>query len=177
MKSESKNIYCIDSSAFITMHRHYPYRILPDLWKQIEDLFKKKRIFSHEIVYEEIVPASGTKDELSKLIAKYKSSFYPITNRQGQIALEILANFPRLIDPRSKKDEADPWVIALSREKMEGENLFGKNSDIVIVSSESEKSDTKIPAVCKHYDVSHLNLFEFFEDNGWEFSMKKNSES
>lgn len=159
------------------MHRHYPHRILPDLWKHIEDLFKRKRIFSHEIVYEEIVPGSGTKDELGKLIAKHKSSFYPITNRQGQIALDILANFPRLIDPRSKKDEADPWVIALSVEKMEGENLFGKNSDIVIVSAESEKSDTKIPAVCKRYDVRHMNLFAFFEDNGWEFSMKKRSEN
>ncbi len=173
MKSEDENKYCIDSSAFITMHRYYPHRILPDLWMQLEELFKKKRILSHDMVYEEIVPDSGSKDMLSKLITKYKSSFYSITNRQGQLALEILANFPRLIDPRSKKDEADPWVIALVIEKMKGVNLFGKESDIVIVSAESEKSDTKIPAVCKHYDVRHMNLFEFFENNNWQFSIRK----
>ena len=122
---------------------------------------------------DEIVPATGIHDELGKWIAKHKSSFYPITNRQGQLALQILSNFPRLIDPRSKKDEADPWIIALVVEKMEEENLFGKDSDFVIVSAESERSVTKIPAVCKHYNVRHLNLFEFFEDNGWEFSMTK----
>jgi hypothetical protein len=56
---------------------------------------------------------------------------------------------------------------------MEEENLFGKDSDYVLVSAESEKSDTKIPAVCRHFQVRHLNLFQFFEDNGWEFSMRK----
>ncbi|MDP2207210.1 MAG: DUF4411 family protein [Bacteroidota bacterium] len=175
MKSETSNIYCIDSSAFITMHRHYPHRMLPDLWKHLEELLKKKKVLSHEMVYDEIVPATGAKDEIGKLIAKYKSAFHPITNRQGQLALQILANFPRLIDARSKKDEADPWIISLVIERMESENLFGKDSDLVIVSAESEKSDTKIPAVCKHYKVRHMNLFEFFEDNGWQFTMSKKS--
>ncbi|MBX9784089.1 MAG: DUF4411 family protein [Chitinophagaceae bacterium] len=41
------------------------------------------------------------------------------------------------------------------------------------MSAESEKSDTKIPAVCKYFKVRHLNLFQFFEDNGWVFSMGK----
>ena len=50
------------------------------------------------MVYDEIVPSSGPKDDIGKLIAKYKSSFYPITNKQGQLALQILSNFPRLID-------------------------------------------------------------------------------
>lgn len=139
----------------------------------MEELFKHKKMFSHEMVYDEIIPSSGAKDEIGKLIAKYKSSFYPITNKQGQLALQILANFPRLIDARAKKDEADPWIISLVIEKMEEESLFGKDSDFVVVSAESEKSDTKIPAACKHFKVRHMNLFQFFEDNGWEFSVSK----
>ena len=127
------------------------------------------------MVYDEIVPASGSKDDIGKLISKNKSSFFAITNRQGQLALQILANFPRLIDARAKKDEADPWIISLVIEKMEEENLFGNDSDFVVVSAESEKSETKIPAVCKYYKVRHMNLFQFFEDNGWEFSMVKKS--
>jgi len=127
------------------------------------------------MVYDEIVSDSGPKDDIGRLIAKYKSSFFSITNKQGKLALEILANFPRLIDPRAKRDEADPWIIALVIEKMEEENLFGKDSDFVVVSAESEKSDSKIPAVCKHFNVRHLNLFQFFEDNGWKFSMTKRS--
>ena len=172
MMSEN-NIYYIDSSALITVNRYYPSKVFPDLWKYFEELLKKKRIFSHEMVFDEIVPVSGPKDEIGKLIARHKSSFCPITNKQGQLALKILANFPRLIDPRAKKDEADPWIIALVIEKMDELNLFGKDSDFVVVSAESEKSDTKIPAVCKHFKVRHMNLFQFFEDNGWEFTTSK----
>lgn len=172
MKSEN-NIYFIDSSALITVNRYYPSKVFPDLWKYIEELLKRKRMFSHEMVFDEIVSTSGPKDEIGKLIAKHKSSFCPITNKQGQLALKILSNFPRLIDPRAKKDEADPWIIALVIEKMEEVSLFGKDSDFVVVSAESEKSDTKIPAVCKYFKVRHMNLFQFFEDNGWEFSTSK----
>lgn len=175
MKSENPNIYFIDSSALITVNRFYPAKVFPDLWKQLEELFKKKKMFSHKMVYDEIVPSSGSKDDIGKLISKNKSSFFAITNRQGQLALQILANFPRLIDARAKKDEADPWIISLVIEKMEEENLFGNDSDFVVVSAESEKSETKIPAVCKYYKVRHMNLFQFFEDNGWEFSMVKKS--
>ncbi|TAL60429.1 MAG: DUF4411 family protein [Bacteroidetes bacterium] len=172
MKSEN-NIYFIDSSALITVNRYYPSKVFPDLWKYIEELLKRKRMLSHEMVFDEIVPTSGPKDEIGKLIAKHKSSFCPITNKQGQLALKILSNFPRLIDPRAKKDEADPWIIALVIEKMEEVSLFGKDSDFVVVSAESEKSDTKIPAVCKYFKVRHMNLFQFFEDNGWEFTTSK----
>ncbi|NUN09079.1 MAG: DUF4411 family protein [Ignavibacteriaceae bacterium] len=174
MKSD-KNIYFIDSSALITINRFYPKNIFPDLWEQIEDLFKKKRMFSHQLVYNEIVNDKTPKDEIGKLIARHHSAFYPITNKQGQLAVKILATFPRLIDPRAKKDEADPWIIALVLEKMEDEDIFGDASDFVVVSSESEKSETKIPAVCKHFKVRHLNLFQFYAENGWEFSMKRRS--
>lgn len=172
MKHEN-NIYFIDSSALITVNRFYPSSVFPDLWKQIDELFRMKRMVSHEMVYNEIIPDSGPKDDIGRLISKHISSFYPITNKQGQLAVKILATFPRLIDPRAKKDEADPWIIALVIEKMEEVNLFDKDSDFVLVSAESEKSDTKIPAVCRYFKVRHLNLFQFFEDNGWEFSMKK----
>ncbi|MCJ7448983.1 MAG: DUF4411 family protein [Bacteroidales bacterium] len=174
MKSED-NIYFIDSSALITDNRFYPKKVIPDLWIYIEELFQQKKLCSHDMVYNEIIPSSGPKDDIGKLIHKFKSSFYPITNKQGQLALQILANFPRLIDPRAKKDEADPWIIALVIEKMEAVDIFGNASDYVVVSAESEKSDTKIPAVCKHFKVRHMNLFQFFDANGWEFVMNKKS--
>ena len=125
------------------------------------------------MVYDEIVPTSGTKDEIAVLVANYKDSFFPISNRQGQLALQILQQFPRLIDAQAKKDQADPWVIALILERMEAVGLFGSKSDYVVVSSESERSSHKIPAVCKHFDVRHMNLFQFFADNGWQLTINK----
>lgn len=173
MKSKLTNIYSLDSSVLITIQRYYPKSVIPDLWAKLDGLFSEDRVFSHEMVFNEIVPVSGAKDDLAKLLFKYKAAFHPISNRQGQLALQILSTFPRLIDPQSKKDQADPWVVALVLEKMESEELFGKDSEYVVVSAESEKSTTKIPAVCKHFSVRHLNLFEFFKDNGWQFSVSQ----
>ena len=175
MKPKSENIYCIDTSALVTMHRFYPFRILPDLWKHLEELFKTKKILSHDFVYDEIVPETGIKDDLAKLVAKHKVCFRPISKRQALLVPQILSLFPHLIDPRSKKDQADPWIISMVIEMMEEISLFGNDSDYVIVSTESKNSPNKIPAVCKHYQVRHLNLFEFFEDNGWQFSLSKKS--
>ena len=175
MKSKSENIYCFDSSALLDIHRYYPRTVIPDLWAETEQLFTDGRIVSHSIVFDEIVPASGSKDEIARLVSNHKASFFPITNRQGQLALQILQQFPRLIDPLAKKDQADPWVIALVLERMESEGLFGAKSDYVVVSAESERSSQKIPAVCKHFDVRHMNLFQFFTDNGWQLSLTKKS--
>lgn len=173
MKPKSDNIYFFDTSGFVTMHRYYPVRIIPDLWKFLEELFKQRKIISHDFVFDEIVPDSDTKDDLAKLISKHKVCFKPITKRQAQLVPEILSLFPHLIDPRSKKNQADPWIVSMVIEMMEENSLFGNESNYILVSTESEKSPNKIPAVCKHYQLRHMNLFEFFEDNGWEFSLSK----
>jgi len=57
-------------------------------------------------------------------------------------------------------------------EIMEDINLFGKESDFTIVITESEQRPNKIPAVCIYYNIRHMNLFEFFEDNDWQFYIK-----
>lgn len=177
MKHKSENIYCPDTSALITMQRYYPLRIMPDLWKHLEELFSSGRISSHEFVYDEIIPTDKTapKDDVATLISKYKANFKSISKRQAQLVPQIISLFPHLIDPRSKRDQADPWIVAMVIEMMDEDKFFAQNSNFVVVSTESEKSSNKIPAVCKHYRVRHMNLFEFFEDNEWEFSLSKKS--
>lgn len=85
------------------MHRFYPIRLIPDLWKLLENLFKQKEVLSHDFVYDEIVPDTDTKDDLAKFISKHKVCFKSITKKQAQLVPEILSIFPHLIDPRSKK--------------------------------------------------------------------------
>ncbi len=173
MKSDAREIYCIDASAFITMHRFYPIRIIPDLWAHLEKLFDQKKIISHQIVFNEIVPKSGKKDELAKWISRFKSNFISTSQKQLEIAPEILNNFPKLINPESEKDQADPWIVALLIEIMEKDGIFGDQSDYVMVTTESEKSLKKLPAACKYYNIRHMNLFEFFNANKFEFSVRK----
>ena len=98
MKHKSENIYCVDTIALITMQRYYPIRMLPDLWKHLEDLLQNGRITSHDFVYDEIVPTDKkvTKDDLATLISKYKDNFKPISKRQAQLVPQIISLFPHL---------------------------------------------------------------------------------
>lgn len=165
------NIYCIDASAFITMHRFYPQSMIPDLWHHLESLIQENKIISHEIVYNEIVPKQGNKDELAQWMSNFKFAFRPVSQRQMDLLPDILAHFPKLIDEEAEKEQADPYLIAMLIEIMEERGIFGTASDHIIVSTESERSSDKLPAACKHYDIRHFNLFEFFKDNGFEFKV------
>lgn len=173
MKYSVRKIYCVDTSAFITMHRFYPSRIIPDLWLHLGDLFNQKKILSHQIVFDEIVPKTGNKDKLAQWLTNYRANFISTSQRQLELVPDILSNFPKLIDAESEKDQADPWLVAMLIEIMERDGMFGDQSNYVMVTTESERRTTGLPAACKHYDIKHLNLFEFFEANEFQFIVKK----
>lgn len=109
------------------------------------------------------------------MLRKYQLSYLliPTSQRQLELVPDILSNFPKLIDAESEKDQADPWLVAMLVEIMEQDGMFGAQSDYVMVTTESERKATKLPAVCKHYKIRHMNLFEFFEANEFEFIVKK----
>ena len=173
MSSNKKIIYCIDSSALITMQNHYSRRLMPDLWKYLEDLFNDGTLISHNVVFDEIVPKQGTKDSLAKWITPFKGSFQDITQEQLDLLSDILSNFPKLVDEDSEKDQADPYLIAMLVSKMNDLGLFGKESNYVIVSAESERSSIKIPAACRYYDIRHMTINQFFDSIGLQFSVSK----
>ena len=124
-------------------------------------------------VFEEIVPKTGNKDELSQWLSSFSPNFISITQRQLELVPDVLTNFPKLIDPESEKDQADPWMVAMLVEIMEQDGMFGDQSDYVMVTTESEKRTTKLPTACKHYNIRHMNLFEFFNANGFEFTVTR----
>lgn len=169
MPNETPHTYCFDTSAFITMHRYYSYDLVPKLWDDLlQQLFQNGRAFSHQYVLNEIEPA----DFLGQWVSDKKSSFLPATERQTELVRKILARFPGLIDPNKEIDEADPWVIALTIEKTESSILIEDYSKLTIVSTESKRSLKKIPAVCQAFGLSHMDLKQFFADNGWKFQIE-----
>jgi len=147
--------------------------MIEDLWDHLEILFKQNQLISHQVVFDEIVPKQGKRDELASWLIGYKSYFRKETQRQLELFPDILTNFPKLIDPNSEKEQADPYLIAMLRDIMESQGLFGDQSDYVIVSTESEKSSIKLPAACKHYNIRHMNLFQFFKANNFSFSVTR----
>ena len=144
MKSDVKETYCVDASAFITMHRFYPMRMIPDLWSLLEDLFNHKKILSHQIVFDEIVPKTGKKDELAQWLNMFRSNFISTSQKQLELVPDVLQNFPKLIDAESEKDQADPWLVAMLVEIMEQDGMFGDQSSYVMVTTESERKATRL---------------------------------
>ena len=132
-----------------------------------------RSILSHQIVFDEIVPKSGKKDELAQWLTGFRPNFISTSQRQLELITDVLNNFPKLIDPESEKDQADPWMVAMLIEIMEQDGMFGDQSDYVMVTTESEKRATRLPAACKHYNIRHMNLFQFFEANGFKFTVTK----
>lgn len=171
--SNQEKIYCFDSSIFISLNRIQNYVPIPNVWQELEKLFNAGKIISHEFVYEEFNPERKNPDFIAKWIKDKKGYFLGITDKQVELTAKILKKFPTLIDSENEKDQADPWVIALAIEKAEEVNLFGKNTVVYIVSQEKISSTKKIPAVCHEFKVPHMNLDDFFKDNGWHFGIIK----
>lgn len=169
--NEVTKIYCVDSSAFF--HLHYIHRLISidSVWDELDNLFEKGKIISHEYVFEEFYSKSSKRDFVQKWIENKKKYFLPLTDKQFNTVNSILEKFPGLIDPEKENNQADPWLIALALEMMEDTSLFG-NKEIIVVSQEKITSTKKIPAACKHFNVKHMNLEEFFNDNGWTFGLK-----
>lgn len=166
---KSDRIYCIDTNIFIWIHRYYPKSVFPDLWDELDKLFSQGKIISHATVFDEICHSKKNKDELAKWITTKQKYFREITQRQLELLPDIVKNFPKLIDPKSEKEQADPWLIAMLVEYMEESGLFGNNSSYVLVCGENRASTVKLPAACRHYNIIEMNLIEFFQDNNWTF--------
>jgi len=170
MNSDAEKIYVIDTSILIDIRRHYP---IPDLWKEIENLFKSNRIISHDYVYEEIIPQKlDGVDGFTEMVSRYKKQFFSTTQRQIDLVAEIIQKFPGLIDHNSIKNQADPYLVAIAVELSEKPQDLFKKKEYVIVTNESKKKPMKIPAVCNKYKIRCINLFEFFGENGIVLTIK-----
>jgi hypothetical protein len=173
MSETLSKIYCIDSSAFITLNRIYAMGFLPgEIWPLLQKLFDCDRILSHEFVYDEICPDTKKPDFLANWIKPNKKHFCPVTIRQTELVTNILLKFTALISYDKEINEADPWVIALAIEKKEGSDLFDHWANLTVVSNENERSSVKIPAACKEFGIKHLSLKDFFTDNGWKIRLE-----
>jgi len=153
------------------MNRFYDF--IEGLWSSLDLLFREDDIVSHQFVFRELNPKTTKPDNLALWIKDKEKYFFPVTKRQTELVADILRRFPGLINYEKEIDEADPWLIALALEKRESQDMFVDYSSLTIVSTESEKSTIKIPAVCKAFQIPHMNLKEFFDDNRWKFKLEK----
>lgn len=155
--------YCIDASALIDLgERHYPERLklFEPIWASLYDGIDNGNIISVDYV----------KMELERKADDWRNDFLIRADQMFQINEDVEHEYASVISdieslpdlPMNKARDrflsgADPWVIALARSM----------DDCAAISAERKPLNAYgLGALCSELGVRHLNLVDFFEENG-----------
>lgn len=166
-----ENIYVIDASSLIRIKpEDYPHDIFVSLWSNMENLVREGRLRSSILVFDEL---KRKDDHIYEWAKKNKSMlFIDITPQQTKIVKEILKtdDFRALVDPRAQGGEADPFIIAIAREKEAQQTLISFNKKKIVVTEEKLSGNKiRIPFVCQHFEIECINIFDLFRREGWKW--------
>jgi len=155
-------IYSLDTSALIAaFHERYPIDNFPSLWYKIEELIKNGRLKMSQIVFDEAMRDTDIKQWCDKY--QLKPDFQEVIDEsvQGKVS-EVLSEFPRLVDDRTGKSGADPWVIALA--------LTIENCVVVTEENPTHSGNRpKIPDACAHFNLQCIKVVDLIKRENWIF--------
>ena len=78
---------------------------------------------------------------------------WPIDESMQIKVNEILSIFPKLLDDRSGKSGADPWVVALA--------MISRNCIVLTEEGPTTSPNRpKIPEACNHFGVEYIKLVD-----------------
>ena len=155
-------IYSLDTSALIAaFHERYPIENFPSLWRKIEELIRNGRLKMSQIVFDEAMRDTDIKQWCDEY--QLKPDFQvPIDELVQEQVSEVLSEFPRLVDNRTGKSGADPWVIALA--------LTAENYIVLTEENPTDsKNRPKIPDVCDHFNLQCIKVVDLIKRENWIF--------
>lgn len=153
--------YCVDTSALVDLNgRLLPASTFPDLFPRVNEAFATGLLLSPREVRRELQNGSEG-DELQRWATDNPSFFVDPDEGQVELVRQMLVQFPRVYDTKLHRAiDADPWVIAVAQA-----------NGLTVVTSENQDSPKKIPFFCRQLNVPVLNVFGFFESEGWAFNL------
>lgn len=157
------DIYCVDTSSLIALHRQFPRDVFPGVWENVEKLVASGRLLAPKEVFAEIERGD---DELVSWARRHTRMFRPLDAVQIEAARQILAEFPSLADASKETPQADPFVIALAKIGNERPALPLLPNRHVVVTEERRRG---IPTACARYSIECISLLELFRKEGWRF--------
>jgi len=153
--------YSIDTSALLDgWIRFYPPDRFPPLWKKFKELIDLDILKATEIVKMELEKKD---DEVLGWAKSNSNLFIPLDDQIQIKATEILDRFPRLVDTRSNRTYADPFVIALAQIE-----------DLIVITGEHLAGNLEkpnIPDICRHFNIEFINLLELMRREDWIFGI------
>ena len=150
--------YVFESNIFINLQRRQPIDIFPSLWNRIGNLMDDGTIISSQEVYDEIMIGG---DDLEKWAKARKGCFLPSSVPVQQEVRTILLSHRGLIEGGSKKNSADPFVVALAKQeqcKVVTEEVRTRNA-----------KSPKIPDVCDAYQIECIDFIGFAREEKFAF--------
>ncbi len=154
--------YVFDSGPLIWMFRYYYPDRFPSLWKQFDSLVANERIISVKEVLREL---EGHEDLLADWVKDNTSVFKPPHPEELVFVGKIfqVPHFQGLIRKQERlqgKPVADPFVIA---------KAGCISAGCVVTTEKFKKNASQVPNVCKHFNITYMNLEEFMEEEKWVF--------
>lgn len=98
-------------------------------------------------------------DEVHAWAKTHASIFVPIDERVQPVVADILQEFPKLLDTRTNRSGADPWVVALA--VVEG---------CAVVTHEQPTGRPQrpnIPDVCNARRLRWMGVLDLIKAEGW----------
>jgi len=151
--------YCIDSCSFIELGDTFRPTVFPTIMPSIAKLVEEQRVYAATEVYEELKRQEG--DKIFEWVRTLPGLFVLPSSSIQRAVKDILRTYPRLIDYKTGKSGADPWVIATAQVE-----------SLVVVTEEQlsgSLSSPKIPDVCRVLGVDCIRMVEFLEREGLLF--------
>lgn len=142
--------YIFDSNIFMNLQQRQPIDVYPSVWEKISELMEDGTIISSQEVYEEIIAGD---DYLSNW-AKQREKFFIPTDEDTQRAVRsILSKHRGLVEGGKKKNNADPFVIAVAQ-----------INNCTVVTEETRTNNAgspKIPDVCEAMGINCIKFVAF----------------
>tara|TARA_R110000868_G_scaffold49503_10_gene159622 strand:- start:2388 stop:2858 length:471 start_codon:yes stop_codon:yes gene_type:complete len=154
--------YAFDTSALSALHRNYYRRRFPTLWEHFDNLVANAEIVSTREVLREI--EDSPLENLREWSVNNKELFAIPSAAEGAFVSEIyrVEHFQQNIEKQKLLKggkNADPFIIARAQV-----------SEHAVVTMELFKAGaSKIPNICRHFEIPCLTLEGFMEKEEWQF--------
>jgi hypothetical protein len=155
--------YVFDNNTLTAIFRHYYYDRFPSFWDRFNHLVDNKEIVSVREVRREI-EALNRGDNLEEWAKNNSDFFEEPSAKELQFITTIysIKHFQQNLERKKLLHGgafADPFIIAKAK----------INNSIVVTQELYKDNATKIPNICKHFNIECIDLEGFLKKENWKF--------
>lgn len=163
---EVRVVYCIDTSSLIELQRRYTLPFFEPFWQLLDRLAAEGRLIAPYEVHGEIEDGSRDDDRLKQWADTHPEVFGP-KGEQWETARGIVRGHPDLVGHNEPTKKADPYVLALARERQDRAGLLYSDR-VVVIAEETRKGG--IREVAGLMELQVLSLLELMREEGLAIS-------